>query len=169
MARPINLQAWDFTDLASFQLSGRWTREIRASFSHHELHGIQPILPEVAERMYRMLEHAVLSRFETPGRNFFSCGASSLDVAMLDREAVSNRIDAWLPRDEKRLIVSWISFGRDVAAVVERELFVKRWDDFCYPLSDDIDIWAPGLSFVLRYSRDEIFSFKAHQKIRQLS
>ena len=106
------------------------------------------------------LEEAVLSHFEMPGQNFFSCGASSLDVAGLDREATANWINEQLPKEEGMVIVSWVSFGRDVAAVVPRDLFIKRWDDFCYPLSDDIDIWTPGLSFVLRYSRDEVFYFK---------
>ena len=156
----IDLQESDFSALASFQLSWRWTQEPHASLSHVELTGIRPILPTVAGRLYQKLEEEVLSRFETPGQNFFSCGASTLDIAVLDREAVSNWINKQIPKNEEKLIVSWPSFGRDVAAVVDRELFIKRWDDFCYPSSDDIDIWAPGLSFVLRYSHDEIFSFK---------
>lgn len=161
MVRPIDLQESDFSDLASFQLSWRWTQEAHTRLQHHELQKIQPILPKVAGRVYRELEKAVLSHFEMPGQNFFSCGASSLDVAGLDREATANWINEQLPKEEENVIVSWVSFGRDVAAVVQRDLFIKRWDDFCYPLSDDIDIWAPGLSFVLRYCRDEVFSFKA--------
>jgi hypothetical protein len=161
MVKPIDLQASDFFDLASFQLSQRWTHEAHTRLPHHELRKIQPILPKVAGRIYRDLEEAVLSHFEMPGQNFFSCGASYLDVAGLDREVTANWINEQLPIEEENVIVSWVSFGRDVAAVVQRDLFIKRWDDFCYPLSDDIDIWAPGLSFVLRYSRDEVFSFKA--------
>lgn len=161
MTRPIVLQASDFLDLASFQLSQRWIQEAHARLAHDELKKIRPILPKVAGRIYRELEEAVLSRFEMPGQNFFSCGASSLDVAGLDREATANWINEQLPKEEENVIVSWISLGRDVAAAVQRDLFIKQWDDFCYPLSDDIDIWTPGLSFVLRYSRDEVFSFKA--------
>ena len=160
MVRQIDLQESDFSDLASFQLSWRWTQETRGSLPHAELKKIQPILPKVAGRLYQRLEEEVLSRFEMPGQNFFSCGASSLDVAAFDREAVSNWIDKQLPKAEKKVIVSWVSFGRDVAAVVDRELFIKRWDDFCYASSDVVVIWAPGLSFVLQYSHDEIFSFK---------
>jgi hypothetical protein len=160
MVRPIVLQESDFSDLALFQLSWRWTQEAHTRLLHHELQKIQPILPKVAGRIYRELEEAVRSHFEMPGQNFFSCGASSLDVAGLDREATANWINEQLPKEEGIVIVSWVSFGLDVAAVVQRDLFVKRWDDFCYPLSDDIDIWTPGLSFVLRYSRDEVFYFK---------
>jgi len=160
MVRPIVLQASDFLDLALFQLSWRWTQEAHTRLPQHELQKIQPIIPKVAGRIYRELEKAVLSHFEMPGQNFFSCGASSLDVAGLDREVTASWINERLPKEEGIVIVSWISLGRDVAAFVQRDLFIKRWDDFCYPLSDDIDIWAPGLSFVLRYSRDEVFSFK---------
>ena len=84
MVTPIELQDSDFSDLASFQLSWRWTQKAHGSLSHGELKGIQPILPEVAERIYKRLEEDVLSRFEMPGQNFFSCGASSLDVAAFD-------------------------------------------------------------------------------------
>lgn len=157
----MDLTASDFSDLASFQLSWRWIRETHATLSPHELRGIQPILPKVAESLYRILEESVLSRSEMPGQNFFSCKAVSLDAAMLDRDVVSNWINARLPKDEEKVVVSWVSLGHDVAAVVERELFTRRWDDFCYPLSDDIDIWAPSLSFLLRYAKDEVFSFKA--------
>jgi len=160
MVRPVTLQQSDFTDLASFQLAGRWTQEPHPSFSHDELKLIQPIAPKTAERLYRRLEKAVLSRVEMPGQNFFSCGALSLDVATLDRKAVTDWIDERLPKGLGKIILSWISSGPDVAAVVERSLFINRWDDFCYPSSDDIDIWTPSLSCVLRYSRDEVFSFK---------
>lgn len=164
MGGRINLQSRDFSDLASFELAWRWLPETRARFSDSELQKIQPLLPEVAKRVYRELEQAVLSRFDMSGQNFFSCGACSLDVVALDREAVSSWINKQLPEHEDNVIISWISFGQDVAVMVQRNLFIRRWDDFCYPLSDDIDIWAPSLSFVLRYSYNEIFSFKANGK-----
>jgi hypothetical protein len=39
------------------------------------------------------------------------------------------------------------------------DTFVKYWGDFCYPSSDDVEIFAEGGPLVLRWRYDEIFEY----------
>ena len=43
------------------------------------------------------------------------------------------------------------------AIVVDKQLFLTHWDDFCYPSSDDVFMWPNDLSWVLFYSHEEVF------------
>ncbi len=157
---PIEFNDSDFFDIASFQLARRLARDSHGTLLPEELDKIKPIIPKVAHHIYSELKDEVLARFEVPGQNFFSCGAASLDVCRLSHETVAAWIRQQLPKDGAQIIISWVSPAQDLAALVDRDLFVDHWADFCYPSSEGVVVWPPGLSFVLRYSHDEIFTFK---------
>jgi hypothetical protein len=39
------------------------------------------------------------------------------------------------------------------------EVFVAYWSDFCYPSSDDVDVFADSGRVVLRWHHDELFEY----------
>lgn len=61
-----------------------------------------------------------------------------------------------------RAVLVW---SKDIALSVPWETFVTYWSDFCYPSSDDVDIYIEGGPLVLRWHHDESFEYDlyAHQ------
>jgi hypothetical protein len=68
----------------------------------------------------------------------------------------------WLERTLRNLhglvIVSW---DADNAVVTSLQLFLKYWDDFCYPGSDDTTIVPLDLSWIIQYWHEEVICFAA--------
>jgi hypothetical protein len=52
-----------------------------------------------------------------------------------------------------------VSWDRETALRTSWEFFTAHWDDFCYPLTDDVLIIPDCGSWVLRYHHEEIFYF----------
>lgn len=65
---------------------------------------------------------------------------------------------ASLPLPAGRVVVVWSS---DTALSLPWEIFVTYWSDFCYPSSDDVDVFAEGGPVVLRWHHDEVFEYDA--------
>jgi hypothetical protein len=55
-----------------------------------------------------------------------------------------------------------LSWDSDTALHTSWELFTARWDDFCYPASDDVFILPDSRGWVLLYHHAEGFSFGIH-------
>ncbi len=60
------------------------------------------------------------------------------------------------PSGDTPVIVSW---DRDTALATNWGFFVARWDDFCYPASDDVTIWSLADDWTLSYRHYEVFQF----------
>jgi len=39
-------------------------------------------------------------------------------------------------------------------------IFVEYWESFCYPSSDDVNIWAEDSNWLLQYHHWEVFEIK---------
>ena len=67
---------------------------------------------------------------------------------------------AWLivrlPSGRVPIVVSW---DQQTAVVTDFELFTARWEDFCYPSSDDVAVLPLDGSWVLHYWHWEEFVF----------
>ena len=61
-----------------------------------------------------------------------------------------------LPSDRTAILVCW---GPDLGVLTDWALFIKRWDTFCYPSSDDVMILPLDSSWALRYDHEEEFVF----------
>ena len=69
---------------------------------------------------------------------------------------VSDLLDSLIPNNEHEIFVSW---GPKLAILTNREYFIRHWDEFCYPSSDDVEIYSPGNRFRLNYYHYEVFEF----------
>jgi hypothetical protein len=52
-----------------------------------------------------------------------------------------------------------VSWDRETALRAGWEFFTAHWDDFCYPLSDDVLVIPDTGSWVLRYHHEKMFYF----------
>lgn len=55
-----------------------------------------------------------------------------------------------------RVIAVW---NKDTALSLPWETFVTYWSNFCYPSSDDVDIFVEGGPLVLRWRHYETFEY----------
>jgi hypothetical protein len=151
----IQVEPTDVTDLTEFGLRWRWTDERWALLSESELARIKPLRPEKAVDVWNlalesMPQGLVNDRlFAPPDR--ISAEGGDVRPWLVER----------LPRDRTAVLVSWES---DCAVVTDAQLFIARWDDFCYPASDDVSVFPIDASWVLHYHHEEEFLF-ARKKI----
>lgn len=71
-----------------------------------------------------------------------------------DEEGVRNFLQRRI--SEEKIIVNW---GPDSAVITDSATFIKYWDDFCYPSSDDVSIYPEDESWLLQYFHFVVFSF----------
>ena len=77
----------------------------------------------------------------------------SADVPVAD-------VCSWLPARSSDLTASvTLSWQRDTALRTTWELFTARWDDFCYPSSDDVFVSPESGRWVLLYHHWGQFHF----------
>ncbi len=55
----------------------------------------------------------------------------------------------------------YIVWSPKLAVETTTDIFIKYFDDFCYPSSDDISIWPASNSWLLQYHHYEALSFVA--------
>jgi len=143
----------DIGDLSTFALRWRWTDERYASLSADELYRIQPLREERAEDIWRLtLESTARDRdFDVDQRLFEP--ADRISSGSLD---VSAWLISRLPQGRALIVVSW---QPDLSVLTDSELFIGRWQDFCYPASDDVSVLPLDNSWVLHYWHEEEFLY----------
>lgn len=73
-----------------------------------------------------------------------------------DDEDVRSFLQSKIP--ETKIIVNW---SPDSSVITDTATFIKYWDEFCYPSSDDVSIYSEDESWLLQYFHFEAFSFVA--------
>ena len=135
----------EFVEIDSSPLAWRWNSPTHGDLSLEELSQIHPLSERAATHLHETLKGYSFEdqiKFDASGKE----------------EAVSHWLEDSLPREEKEIILLW---EPTVGILTKRELFIRKWDDFCYPSSDDIDIFPQSNNFLLRYSHFEVFEFSS--------
>ena len=138
--------------ITDFPLAWRWTSPTHAVLSPAELAALKPCSSDETARIY---ERSL--RFETADglapAEFETVLTQSADISGADG-------CSWLRAQagdlEEQITVLW---QRDIALRTTWELFTTRWDDFCYPSSDDVFVLPDSEKWVLRYHHEDIFFF----------
>ena len=142
-------QAMHTTSIDKFPLKWRWTEEKYCLFSENELAQITPLAPSSANVVWRTsLRFTSEAGDMSPSTSFFE-RIERIDAE--DEDAVREWLSKKLPATE--VIVSW---QPDVAVLVNTELIVKRWSEFCYAGSDDLSFWPLNESWVVHCSHENI-------------
>lgn len=129
--RKINIQ--------DFPLSWRWIGPTHADFPVEIIKTFRPLSPDVAGRLAR----------SSP--EIFSHESLKVDAKdVLETQRWLKNLEV----SDQEVSLVW----SDVLAIsLPWSIFCEYWDDFCYPSSDDIDIFLDSEKFVLRWHHYEIF------------
>jgi hypothetical protein len=129
-------------DVATFPLLWRWTQPSHAVLPVDVLQALQPLTTTQIEA-------------------FGPSTTKSFGSAVVQHRATENTDEtgrwlASLPLRGVREIAVW---NKDTALALPWQTFVSYWSDFCYPSSDDVDIFVEGGPLVLKWRHDETFEY----------
>ncbi len=140
------------TSLDKFPLKWRWTVKEYCILSDNELKQITPLAPSSAKVVWeKSLTFIDKSKDFSANPELFQV-ISTIDSK--DIEKASNWLKKYLVGS--KVIVSW---QPDTAVLTNTELFIRNWDEFCYPASDDVTIYPEDESWVLHYWHEEEFCY----------
>jgi hypothetical protein len=146
----IRVDSGDVATLDSFALKWRWTDDRHALFPSDELSRIHPLRAEKAEEIWRL-------SLESLSRDF---AINSQLYRDSEKAPATGDVHAWLarhvPPERPPIVVSWSAAD---AVLTDAELFIRRWDDFCYPASDDVSVFPLDAAWVLHYHHEEEFLY----------
>ncbi len=127
-----------------FKLNWRWTDENYCLLSESELSYILPLDSRTAKEIWGK------SLTFIDKENEFSPNPKLFDSIDFIDTTDSDKVIDWLSRKMPSgdIIVSW---QPDTAVKTTVELFIKYWDEFCYPSSDDVSIWPETEDWVIHF------------------
>jgi len=129
-------------DVATFPLIWRWTQPS---------HTVLPV--DVLRALHPLTTAQIEALGLSPTKRF---------GPMMDQHRATEDADEtgrWLASLQLRggrVIAVW---NKDTALSLPWQTFVTYWSDFCYPSSDDVDIYVEGGPLVLRWRHDETFEY----------
>ncbi|KQW20210.1 hypothetical protein [Acidovorax sp. Root402] len=129
-------------DIAAFPLIWRWTQPSHA------------VLPVDVLRALHPLTTAQIEALGLSSNNRF--GSTMVQHLATEDEGETGRWLASLQLPGGRVIAVW---NKDTALSLPWETFVTYWSNFCYPSSDDVDIFVEGGPLVLRWRHYETFEY----------
>jgi hypothetical protein len=137
------------TNMDVFGLKWRWTDQAYCLMPDRDLKRILPLDDLSAKAVFKKSIEFPNGDLGSPNMDKYS-----KDVQFLNTE--KNNVISWL---EERLSICEIvvSWHQDNTVLTDTEIFVKYWDDFCYPSSDDVTIWSEDELWVLQYRHYELF------------
>lgn len=127
-----------------FVLKWRWTDENYCLLTEGELSRIHPLDAPSAKKVWdKSLTFVDKDSEFSPSPELFE------NVESIDTTDTST-VTSWLTSkmSSGNIIVSW---QPDTAVKTTTDLFVKYWDEFCYPSSDDVSIWPENESWVVHF------------------
>jgi len=139
-------------DIADFPLIWRWTSSSHALFSASELAGMHPCSATDAARIYDQ-SRPFTARAGLDPKKFSSVLVHSAEIPIHEG-------CAWLRAQSADLAQQvTLSWDRCTALRTSWNFFTAHWDDFCYPLSDEVLILPENARWVLLYHYEEAFYF----------
>jgi len=144
----ITLKEADFTPLDEFALCWRFTDPRRNPLPLDALRHIRPLTSSRADQV------ALATRAQCSEEQRFGVTFRSDDRP----DVVQARLRGLPPLPSDEILVSW---NPEAAVACTWDVFVRYWDDFCYPSSDDVTVWPLHERWSLCYRHYEIFQFSS--------
>jgi hypothetical protein len=139
----------EFVPIEEFELAWRWTQSTHAVLPPDVLATIRPFAPSRAAE----LDVQAIALAEEP----LGAGAVSFRASSDAAEDVRIRLQSLGIENRTVIVVSW---NQRTAVATVWGTFVRFWDDFCYPSSDDVTIWPESNGWILCYRHHELFDFR---------
>lgn len=144
----------DLLPAADSSLAWRWTRASHSLFAAEDLAQVGCFSAEAAKLVNREALNAIgrdgLMSPPTFGLRHLKVPASG------ERELVSGWLAGLRTGPTGEVVASW---SAETALLIPWALFVRRWNDFCYPGSDDVAVFPRDRAWVLAYHHDDAFEW----------
>jgi hypothetical protein len=149
---------FEYSVLEEFPYKWRWIDPKYNVLPEHELKMIFPLAEKSSELLfYHALKYSQDWEYRLSEDLFYDI--VSIDAKVISDDADIEGIRTWLlnhlPKDNPEIFISW---QPDTAVRTNVNLFVRYWDDFCYP-GDDVAIFPLSEEWVLLYWHEERFYF----------
>lgn len=138
--------------LKDFPLAWRWTDEKYALLPDNVL---SRIIPQTNEQAAHLFKDSL--RF---------CGTDGLDekqfslIQIITKDVEPALVSEWLiachNNAETTVFLSW---QPNIAVSTTWGIFAQYWTEFCYPASDDLNVWSEANSWMLLYHHEELLQF----------
>jgi hypothetical protein len=159
---PLDIK-FEYRPLEEFQYKWRWTDPKYNLLPGHALEMIFPLAKRSSEKLFEYSLKYSRGWEYRPSEDLFS-DIVSIEAGVLSEDADIEGIRTWLanrlPKDLPEIFISW---QPDMAVKTNTGIFVKYWDDFCYP-GDDVAIFPASEDWVLLYWHEERFYFAQRKR-----
>lgn len=142
----------DFLPLDDFSLLWRWTRHGAEQIATHRFPHLRAFAGARAATLHT--EAVALAQQRAVGELELNIIVEADEPENV--QAVRQRLLGLIDTPEMTVVVSW---DAQTAALTTWQYFAQYWDDFCYPSSDDVTVWAPGERWVLNYRHFQALEF----------
>ena len=156
----IELDANEIIAFEDFKLNWRWDDDHNPDISLEDKRQIIPLSIVESKRINKVIDY-----FESESnlyKTFESTDwirASSETKNSIDK--FSNDFQKLTQDYNENLFISW---NRSTCIYTTKGIFIKYWDDFCYPISDDITIISELTNWVYFYNHIEVGQFWKRKK-----
>ena len=142
-----------FLPMDQFNLNWRFTDPECNQLPISDLEKIQPLASVISEQFSKVLSkfgnHSILAESDDSFRT---------DLDIVDANLVKKWLSEKVNGSDQNVFLHWY-FG-NYSVMTTWDIFIKYWDDFCYPSSDDVFIFPASADWILFYCHEEIFEFK---------
>ena len=143
----IEIDNSEIIDLKDFELSWRWEKTHNPCISDLEKAQIEPVSEVESKRLNKVIDYFEIENNLRKGfieTDWISANNENDENINTFRQKLSSIIDTW----NDNVIITW---NRTTTLKTTKKLFLKYWDDFCYPSSDDVTIISEESNWVMFY------------------
>jgi len=151
----IELNSNEIISLDDFKLGWRWDNIHNSGILPEDKIQLKPLSITESKSLYKVInffqsENNLSNGFQPYG--WILASSESKDST----ERFSNYIQELTRNHDENIFISW---NRSTCLYTSKDIFIKYWDDFCYPSSDDITIISELTNWVYFYNHIEVGQF----------
>lgn len=133
--------------MEDFELSWRWEKTHSPEISEAEKTQIEPSEVE-SKRLNKIIDY--FEKEDNLKKSFTQTDWISANSENDEKiEQFRNQLTSIIEQWAEGIIVTW---NRTTTLRTSKEIFLKYWDDFCYPNSDDVTIISEKTNWVMFYN-----------------
>ena len=148
----IEIDNREIIPLEDFELNWRWEKTHNPIISDLEKAQIEPVSEIESKRLNKVIDYFEIDdnlRENYIETDWLSASCENDEKIESFRNSLSTVLESW----NENVIVTW---DRTTTLKTTKELFLKYWDDFCYPSSDDVIIISEETNWIMFYNHIEV-------------
>ncbi len=156
----VEIDSKEVIPLKDFVLNWRWEKTHNPNITDSEKEYLQPVTESESKRLNKVIDY-----FENEENlkdkyqqiDWISANSENDQKVEEFRNLLTEIIRSW----DEAVIITW---NRTTTLRTTKEIFLKYWDDFCYPSSDDVTIISEKTNWIMFYNHIEVAKVWIKQK-----